>query len=849
MKKLLLILLVLTSYFASAQPGYTLINSRYSWLAGKFTALNLPVGSGPAALTAGQYTASGGIYLDTLGVDAGLYLYINGVWVLQGQGAAADLPDEFIVVPSVSWKGVGYQFHIQQGAYRIDNVVYASDSASFTLAASDPTDPRKDVVYVGTDGSYHILQGTPSPSAAEPQLDGDQLKVTVIDVPAGSTVPTLTQEVIYNENIEWTETHTSVTVDPNSTGNAWIGTKATNITNINHGDGITWTRPIGFVSVLNYQAISFSIDLKAILATTTNLRVSFFSSGIQVSNEVNINLNKNSLVYQANTIPMSQFTFSNYNVNAVRLRYTNSAGATVHTGFYVDYIHLVAGFSQPGGGGDFNYTLVMPSGFAVSPATVSNNGTHTVTGAGSTSQYIDGTGALRSFTAWNTQGAIDGVAKTAFGFGISGNIFYQQYADATYPGLLSALNWRRFDTAAQRTVTNGATGDTLAAFVDNYTTLIKSLKDSTGIGIIDRGDYLAIYATGGGGGGEKFGVSGEDDVAAEVRAFAANGFPFTISTDANDISFENADPGTFSNYIRLQGDGNIITRSDYLGTIAAIGVNGLGITLSQDNGVYNIENLVEPSGSTNKMVIWDSVSNRLYVTAISGGGGGGSGLFPTTGTGTATGNVTGNLDGNTLKVQQVGIDFLSIDPTNNAESSSLSVLNSTGDTKSASLQASSSSSIAQFVLIADYDENQTATIQGVVDNSTSTITHTADTHTFTGNVIAEDNFLIGGTSVATSATTTLHLFNGTAPSASITDGVLLYAQDNSSSSELKVRDEAGNVTTLSPHNFSGIGQKSEEMAWAYYSEKDGTYINVDMLKLVRLVEKLTGEKLVFIGKK
>ena len=111
---------------------------------------------------------------------------------------------------------------------------------------------------------------------------------------------------------------------------------------------------------------------------------------------------------------------------------------------------------------------------------------------------------------------------------------------------------------------------------------------------------------------------------------------------------------------------------------------------------------------------------------------------------------------------------------------------------------------------------------------------------------ANRNLLLNGTSAGASAVGTLAIFNGTAPTGSVTDGIILYAQDVSSSSELKVRDEAGNVTTLSPHNFSLIPEgPSEDMAWAYYSEKGGKRINVDMLKLARMVEKLTGEKLVY----
>jgi len=111
---------------------------------------------------------------------------------------------------------------------------------------------------------------------------------------------------------------------------------------------------------------------------------------------------------------------------------------------------------------------------------------------------------------------------------------------------------------------------------------------------------------------------------------------------------------------------------------------------------------------------------------------------------------------------------------------------------------------------------------------------------------ANRNLLLNGTTAGASSVGTLTIFNGTAPTGSVTDGVILFAQDVSASSELRVRDEAGNVTTLSPHNFELIPEgPSEDMAWAYYSEKNGKKINVDMLKLARMVEKLTGEKLVY----
>lgn len=111
----------------------------------------------------------------------------------------------------------------------------------------------------------------------------------------------------------------------------------------------------------------------------------------------------------------------------------------------------------------------------------------------------------------------------------------------------------------------------------------------------------------------------------------------------------------------------------------------------------------------------------------------------------------------------------------------------------------------------------------------------------TGNVGIGGRSFNGGSGI-------LALFNGTAPS-SITNGIQFWAADVAGSSELHVLDEAGNTTVLSPHNFTYIpGGPSEDMAWAYHSHNTNLNhtINVDMLKAIRLIEKMTGEQLVYI---
>ena len=85
--------------------------------------------------------------------------------------------------------------------------------------------------------------------------------------------------------------------------------------------------------------------------------------------------------------------------------------------------------------------------------------------------------------------------------------------------------------------------------------------------------------------------------------------------------------------------------------------------------------------------------------------------------------------------------------------------------------------------------------------------------------------------------------------------------------EVYAKDSAGNSTLLSPHNFDYIPDGvSETGAWAYKSDnfisdiekdeegekisekiKSGTFISADMTKVIRQVEKLTGEKLIYKG--
>lgn len=79
----------------------------------------------------------------------------------------------------------------------------------------------------------------------------------------------------------------------------------------------------------------------------------------------------------------------------------------------------------------------------------------------------------------------------------------------------------------------------------------------------------------------------------------------------------------------------------------------------------------------------------------------------------------------------------------------------------------------------------------------------------------------------------LSLADGTAPAGGVANQVSLY----SSGGELYTLDSSGNVTLLSPHD-SITGE------WIFYSRntRTGRIVRVDMERMVKAIERLTGEK-------
>ncbi|MBL7069453.1 MAG: hypothetical protein ISS34_06305 [Candidatus Omnitrophica bacterium] len=109
---------------------------------------------------------------------------------------------------------------------------------------------------------------------------------------------------------------------------------------------------------------------------------------------------------------------------------------------------------------------------------------------------------------------------------------------------------------------------------------------------------------------------------------------------------------------------------------------------------------------------------------------------------------------------------------------------------------------------------------------------------FDNNIVAiNGNVGIGTAVFDATAAGVLALGNATAPAAGTADQSYIYAKDVVASSEVHVMDEAGNETQISPHD-PVTGE------WIFYSRnvKTGKTVRVNMEKLVKAVERVTGEQ-------
>ncbi len=155
--------------------------------------------------------------------------------------------------------------------------------------------------------------------------------------------------------------------------------------------------------------------------------------------------------------------------------------------------------------------------------------------------------------------------------------------------------------------------------------------------------------------------------------------------------------------------------------------------------------------------VWyvDRAGNSIEI-----GGGSGSGDTLYTGDGTLAGNRTVELNGKSLKFLDNETDWLVIDQTVDGETSFLNAVNGAGNIGGVG-SATNAGETAAFLKAGFNNNEKLASIIATANTTGSTITHTADTHTFNAATSFEVNAGVESNLLVTLGQSSLEAFNAT----------------------------------------------------------------------------------------
>lgn len=273
----------------------------------------------------------------------------NGLTTLQQViDINTDQADGLISGGIVTWIS-GLTFAISSAVYQINKIRYTYPGGTVTLSAADATDPRIDVIYLSVLQAAGVITGTPASSPQKPSINSsEQVELTFVLLPALATEPSgITDELVYDENVEWTTSVFGITVNFDSTTQVYHGSKSASAGLVGKNDWIAFTNASP-LNVADYETLSLSILLKATMTTKQGLYVQFMLGGVAITQELPFTLAiKDITNWQNVAFLFSDFIFTSTTFDEIRIRWNMVGTLSEHTGFYLDYVKIQKGLTQP----------------------------------------------------------------------------------------------------------------------------------------------------------------------------------------------------------------------------------------------------------------------------------------------------------------------------------------------------------------------------------------------------------------------------------------------------------------------------------------------------------------------
>jgi hypothetical protein len=249
----------------------------------------------------------------------------------------------------VQWTGSGYIFNVSSAFYRIGGTAYSTLATTKTLSTPDPTNNRIDVFAVNSSGAVVVIEGTPSATPVKPQIDPSiELELTSVIVTAATTQPILTDEVIYDENTEWTASSSGTgTANFASAVDPFQGAVSIETTNIQNGFQIVLDNGADF-DLGTVQTLGMQLRLKDALNSNQNIYITFLDSAdLAISPFILLPINKGITTYQFVGLVLSGISFTSNLLRKIRFSFVRSGGSPTFSGYFLDIIKLEGGINPP----------------------------------------------------------------------------------------------------------------------------------------------------------------------------------------------------------------------------------------------------------------------------------------------------------------------------------------------------------------------------------------------------------------------------------------------------------------------------------------------------------------------
>jgi hypothetical protein len=259
----------------------------------------------------------------------------------------------------VQWTGTGYQFNVSSALARFQGVFpLQSDFDILTLTTADATNPRIDlfILQILFDGNgipngmeADFITGTPSATPSKPQINPQtQIELTQVLVPALSTTPTLTDEMVYDENIEWTGTSSGTgTANFASAVNPYVGSVSVETTNIQNGFYIQFNNG-SEIDITDYQTIGFFLALKASMGAGQNITLQFLDASFNpIGRTTFLTFDKSVTTYQFIALSLSSIPFTSNLFQYIRFYFVRTGGSPTYSGYFLDLVKLEGGINPP----------------------------------------------------------------------------------------------------------------------------------------------------------------------------------------------------------------------------------------------------------------------------------------------------------------------------------------------------------------------------------------------------------------------------------------------------------------------------------------------------------------------